>query len=201
LSSETIVPPQKTAVNYSLRDELTRHENYNRLSVTSTVPIVTLNIDLNEWKDHRILALRNNHYYPGVVKRASEDNLFIELDTEKEVIKFSNILTSRKCDIISDACPSSRQISVDTKVCFRQPNFANFGDQEKFTNVFSIGIVCKILVKPTRFIVEVLSKNENFIVRRADLRLIRPPWWDELEESYEDNKTLFAGSNGNIRFF
>ncbi|XP_011503785.1 PREDICTED: putative transcription factor capicua [Ceratosolen solmsi marchali] len=197
LSTDIIIPPQKTAVNYSLRDESFRHESYNHQSATSTIPIVRVNIDLNEWKDHRILALRNNHYYPGVIKHASEETLLIELDTEKELIKFNNILTSRKYDVISDACPSSRQISLDTKVCFRQPNFANLSEQEKLTNVFSIGIICKILVKPTRFIVEMLSNNENYIVRRADLRLIRPPWWDELEESYEDNRTPCLGLNEN----
>lgn len=33
-----------------------------------------------------------------------------------------------------------------------------------------------------RFVVSVVSgNNEEYVVKRADLRLLLPPWWDELE--------------------
>lgn len=48
--------------------------------------------------------------------------------------------------------------------------------------VFIEGVVHKILTNPVRFVVKVVAgNNEQYIVKRADLRLLLPPWWDELE--------------------
>ncbi|XP_008207430.1 putative transcription factor capicua isoform X1 [Nasonia vitripennis] len=197
LTNPVVTPPQKTAVDYSLREEDFHQKTYNHQPATSIIPTITVNIDLNEWKGHRILASRNNQYYPGVIKNAVDEDLFIMLDSEPEIYKFSNILSSRKFDVISDASPSSTQITVDTKVCFRRPNAMNLSQSETASNVFYIGTISRILLKPTRFVVEMLTKNENYIVKRADLRLIRPPWWDEIEETFEDQKSLSFESNEN----
>lgn len=38
------------------------------------------------------------------------------------------------------------------------------------------------MTNPVRFVVSIVSgNNEDYIVKRADLRLLLPPWWDELE--------------------
>jgi len=51
--------------------------------------------------------------------------------------------------------------------------------------VFIEGVVLKIITSPVKFVVSVVSgvsgNNEEYIVKRADLRLLLPPWWDELE--------------------
>lgn len=48
--------------------------------------------------------------------------------------------------------------------------------------VFIEGVVHKIITSPVRFVVTVVSGNkEEYIVKRADIRLLLPPWWDELE--------------------
>jgi len=47
--------------------------------------------------------------------------------------------------------------------------------------VFIEGVVHKIITNPVRFVVNVVSNNEEYVVKRADLRLLLPPWWDELE--------------------
>lgn len=49
------------------------------------------------------------------------------------------------------------------------------------SRVFIEGVVHKIITNPVRFVVNVVSNNEEYIVKRADLRLLLPPWWDELE--------------------
>lgn len=75
-------------------------------------------------------------------------------------------------DIIGDASPSVNQLTLATRVCVRH-------DQALFVE----GFVCKIIEgPPVRFEVTVLGGQQREVtVKRADLRLLRPPWWDELE--------------------
>nr|CAI5849316.1 unnamed protein product [Callosobruchus analis] len=48
--------------------------------------------------------------------------------------------------------------------------------------MFVEGVVCSILEQPVRFVVAVIGeKSIEVTVKRAELRLLRPPWWDELE--------------------
>ena len=192
--------PQKDAVDYSLRDDTVCDKICNVNAAFTPGLNTSLKIDLNEWRGHRVLAFCNEYYYPGVIRHAVDENVFIELDIEKELIKFSNVLSNRKFDVISDASPSSKQVFVHTKVCFRKPQSINLTSQDISTNSFSIGSVCRLLNKPTRFIVET-SKKENYTVRRADLRLIRPPWWDELEEDFENQRSSVQGSKIEIYCF
>lgn len=53
--------------------------------------------------------------------------------------------------------------------------------------MFVEGVVCGILEsQPVRFVVAVLGgQHREITVKRADLRLLRPPWWDEMMESLE----------------
>ncbi|KAJ8686393.1 hypothetical protein QAD02_022187, partial [Eretmocerus hayati] len=184
-----ITVPQKMVYDYSYKEDSTRLRNSACQSFTPPAPaVITPNIDLNEWRCHRVLVLRNSFYYPGVIRRAMEDGLFIELDDGRDQIRVVNILTTRKYDVISDASPSLKQIDVDAQVCFRHPSYRNTLHPDNVNNVFTIGTVIRILEKPTRFVVETLSDKRQYTVNRADLRLIRPPWWDELVENYESEK-------------
>lgn len=178
-----------------MKDEISALRDSDCHSTKAIAPCFKINVDLNEWLDHRILALRNDLYYPGVIKCAAEDSLFIELDGEHELLKFDSVLTSKKFDIICNASPSLKQVTENMKVCFRRnPSTSDYSKNE--CNAFSIGIVRKILIKPTRFIVEKISNHDNIVIRRADLRLIKPPWWEELEEACEDSKKLCCEIEG-----
>lgn len=75
-------------------------------------------------------------------------------------------------DIIGDASPSVNQLTLATRVCVRY-------DQALFVE----GFVCRVIEgPPVRFEVTVLGGQQREVtVKRADLRLLRPPWWDELE--------------------
>ncbi|XP_026824235.1 protein capicua homolog isoform X2 [Ooceraea biroi] len=170
--SVVVLPPQSTAVDYSLREEPLRSRP-------------RLAIDLSEWRDHRVLALRDSYYYPGVIRNVVHGEIFIEFDGERKLVRYSDILGARRYDVVGDASPSLGQVTLDTKVCIRCPNVNSHVDATKFVK----GTVCKILTKPSRFLVKIPrddDQSESYLVKRADLRLIQPPWADELEEGLED---------------
>ncbi|KAG7206273.1 hypothetical protein KM043_003656 [Ampulex compressa] len=174
--SVVVLPPQSTAVDYSLRDEPLRPR--------PRPPAVS--IDLSEWRDHRVLALRDSCYYPGVIRNVIHGEIFVEFDGERKLVRYSDVLGAGRYDVIGDASPSVGQVTLDAKVCIRCPTSNSHIDA---TKVFVKGTVCKILTKPNRFVVKIPredDQSDSYVVKRADLRLVQPPWWDELEEGLED---------------
>ncbi|XP_078053314.1 putative transcription factor capicua isoform X3 [Augochlora pura] len=174
--SVVILPPQSTAVDYSLREEPLR----------SRPRPATVTIDLSEWRDHRVLALRDSYYYPGVIRNVVQGEIYIEFDGERKLVRYTDVLGAGRYDVIGDASPSVGQVALDAKVCIRCPPSNNHIDAAK---VFVKGTVCKILTKPKRFVVRIPREDDqsaSYVVKRADLRLVQPPWWDELEEGLED---------------
>lgn len=174
-STQTVVqpPPQSTAVDYSLREEPSRSR-----------PRPTPILDLSEWRDHHVLALRDSRYYPGVIKDAGQGEIYVEFEGENTYVRYSDVLGAGKYDIISDASPSVGQVKMDAKVCVR---YLTTGTS------FINGTVCKILTKPQpSFVVRIQrddDKEDTILVKRADLRLVQPPWWDELEESMMESES------------
>lgn len=166
--SHTVVvsSPQSAAVDYSFREE-------------PAVNRARLAINLTDWRNHRVLALRDSrYYYPGVIRNASQNDIYVEFDDGCKSLHYCDVLGARKYDVIGDASPLTDHVTLDAKVCVRIPN-------DKLGNVFVKGTVCSLLTKPKRFVVRVHREDdqlETHTLTRADLRLIRPPWWDELEE-------------------
>lgn len=146
-------------------------------------------VDLREWLDHRVLAKSDHVYLPGVIKQASNLNeVWIEFDRfEGKLIVFKDVLSSGKYDVIGDASPSIGQVTLGARVCVRTQD-----EQQSSPRVFVEGVVCKILTSPTRFVVRLINdgQDKELIVKRADLRLLLPPWWEELEDNaMEENVT------------
>ncbi|XP_011878028.1 PREDICTED: putative transcription factor capicua isoform X6 [Vollenhovia emeryi] len=172
--SVVVLPPQSIAVDYSIRDEPQRSRP-------------RLAIDLSEWRDHRVLALRDSYYFPGVIRNVVQGEiLMIEFDGERKLARYSEVLGARRYDVIGDASPSLGQVTLETKVCIRCPTANSHVDA---TKVFVRGTVCKILTKPHRFIVKIPredDQSDSYVVKRADLRLVQPPWAEELEEGLEE---------------
>ncbi|XP_071650429.1 uncharacterized protein Cic isoform X3 [Temnothorax longispinosus] len=172
--SGVVLPPQNTAVDYSLREEPSRSRP-------------RLAIDLSEWRDHRVLALRDSYYFPGVIRNVVHGEILIEFDGERKLVRYSDVLGTRRYDVIGDASPSLGQVKLDTKVCIRCPTVNSHVDA---TKVFVKGTVCKILTKPYRFVVKIPrednDQSDSYVVKRADLRLVQPPWAEELEEGLEE---------------
>lgn len=94
------------------------------------------------------------------------------MDGRNGKVRYTDVLQADCYDVIGDASPSMNQLTLGTRVCVRY-------DQALFVE----GVVCRILEgQPVRFVVAVLGVQQREItVKRAELRLLRPPWWDELE--------------------
>lgn len=144
-------------------------------------------IDLNEWKEHRVLAKHNNIYIPGVIRQAGgAGEVWVELDyCEGKPVKYSNVFRENKFDIISDASPSKGQLMVGSRIVVRK----EMNKDQMNSSVFVEGVICNILNCPMRFVVTI-SGNEELTVKRADLRLLQPPWWDELADLDNSNSNV-----------
>lgn len=171
--------PQATAVDYSCPNRtISANEDLNYSSNKHSV------LDLSEWCGHRVLAKQRGWYYPGVIKEASGSDLVVVLDAKEErVVHYSNVLDKECYDIISDASPSINQITIGSRVCVRHNQ-----------SMFVEGIVLRIVdVHPPRFEVAKLGSTEqhcDITVKRSELRLLRQPWWDELENVIERVEVL-----------
>lgn len=144
-------------------------------------------IDLREWMHHRVLAKKDMVYLPGVIRQAgSNGEVWVEFDHfEGKLTVFTDVLCSGKYDIISDASPSMGQITLGVRVCVRVAGSVD--DHQSSSIVFVEGYVSnKISASPARFTIKLLNpQNKEHTAKRADLRLIQPPWWDELEDAEE----------------
>ena len=152
-----------------------------------------IDIDLSDWIGHRILARRPsrdgscNYYWPGMIHATFEDNrVSVSLDSEPDPLTYENVLSLVKCSIVSDVVPSTNQVSVGNKVGLRIDP-----EQNLFVEALVYEIKGRRMVKSdvpfhsTQFLVKVIS-TENYEkkwVKRSQLRLLFPPWWEELNHA------------------
>lgn len=169
-----ITTPQSTAVDYSCPPRLNEGSTFNNKQNV---------VDLSEWCDHRVLAKQGDWYYPGVIRDANGTNITVALDGRDErILQYCNVLDKDCYDIIGDASPSFNQITLGARVCVRH-------DQSMFVE----GVVCKIELQPPKFLVAKLGEQHCYItVKRSELRLLRPPWYDELENLEEPSTNIIS---------
>ncbi|UYV64009.1 CIC [Cordylochernes scorpioides] len=155
----------------------------DKLHSLSQVTEVSVNqMDLRDWKGQRVLAKYNNFYLPGVIKEFREGtNIGVTFDKEPSVITFiHDILDKGRYNIVSDHSPSPAQVLVGTSVCVR------INPEE---NVFLEGVVMALSAKPIQYNIKLKSSGsdpDTIWVSRANIRLLLPPWWEELEMSVKD---------------
>lgn len=135
------------------------------------------NIDLSEWKGQRILAKKGNAYWPGVIKDfQSEGNVGILFDEGREVHFYSDILEGRSFDVISDYSPPANAIRIGVIVCVRiDPEACEFYagrvvDRKQLPASYLVALD----IKPHAFV------EDSVWVSRANLRLLLPPWFEDL---------------------
>ncbi|XP_065214951.1 putative transcription factor capicua [Planococcus citri] len=159
------------------------------ISVNNTIPERNdkYTVALHEWVENRVLAKRDGVYVPGIIRRAdsSAGCVWVKFDdrSENELVQFTDLLRAGRYDIISDASPSLNSITEGIRVCVRTTGSAGADD---VLRVFVEGFVTEVLRSPITFAVRILDSDEQFIFKRADIRLLQPPWIDELENEEND---------------
>lgn len=143
-------------------------------------PVMTArlpSLNLADWIDSPILAREGaNQYHPGVIKSVpSPNSVEISLDRQSESRTYSNILEHSDLLISNHSAPAI-MIKVGLNVCIKVRNEDSY---------FSLGTVKQITKgPPMQCLVQVQSiHGEEIWISRAGVRLIQPPWYDDLVDT------------------
>ncbi|EFO16018.2 hypothetical protein LOAG_12490 [Loa loa] len=133
-------------------------------------------VNLEVWKTSRILARPPDieGYLPACIKgvRANKD-VTVQFDNGIEHV-FEDVITSLReyPDILADQAPNPDSINVADVVCVKWKN-----DE----NIYRLAEVLKKTTWPIMFQMRLLvGISTDFWFHRASIRLLRPPWYDEL---------------------
>lgn len=161
---------------------------------TATATIVTAiaadameAFDLNDWSNQRVLARQHDDTYaPGIIRNAGDvapNSIRVEFDhPEGSRRVYSDVLGAGLYDVISDASPSAHEITLGCRVCIHTTA------TDDPAGVFVVGHISQIMnnTKQYAVIVSVGGGGDNAsatrTVKRGQIRLLRPPWWDELND-------------------
>ena len=148
-------------------------------------PIKRIAVDLSDWKNQRVLAKREHTLHAGVIKHIRQNrHIGVLFDDNKSMVWYNDILNAPLIDIICDNSPSASLVDEGTRVCVRISH-----DE----NVFYEGRVLEKRTQPVMYRVKLdvrpypQSDNDVFWVPRASVRLLQPPWFEDLEDGCLDN--------------
>jgi len=154
--------------------------------------------DLSEWKGQRVLGRRGSVYRPGLIRdlQASSGRVAVQLDGDKDepggMVYYDNVLERRSADIISDHPPPASAVDVGTVVCVRvDPDAA----------VFYIGRVVEKRPPPmcTTYLVALDQASGPAVwVSRANLRLLLPPWFEDMASFIGESVSRPGPSTDNV---
>uniref|UniRef100_A0A9J2P5K0 DUF4819 domain-containing protein n=1 Tax=Ascaris lumbricoides TaxID=6252 RepID=A0A9J2P5K0_ASCLU len=136
-----------------------------------------VSVNLQEWKASRVLARPPDldGYLPACIKgvRGNKD-VIVQFDSGAEHV-FEDVMspTREQPDILADQAPSPDSINVSDLLCVKWKS-----DE----NLYRLAEVVKKTTSPARFQMRLHcgSSSECVWLPRANVRLVRPPWYDEL---------------------
>ena len=135
-------------------------------------------IDLQEWKGQRVLARRGSIYMPGEIRQVYNSyRMEVIFDNDKTVNVYQDILDPGFVDIIGDSSPPALMIQIGMTVCVRT---------SVEESIFYMGKLIEKRQQPVSYIVALTDSfgatPESVTVSRANIRLLQPPWQEDLEE-------------------
>uniref|UniRef100_A0A915AGU7 HMG box domain-containing protein n=1 Tax=Parascaris univalens TaxID=6257 RepID=A0A915AGU7_PARUN len=159
-----------------------------------------VSVNLQEWKASRVLARPPDldGYLPACIKgvRGNKD-VIVQFDSGAEHV-FEDVMspTREQPDILADQAPSPDSINVSDLLCVKWKS-----DE----NLYRLAEVVKKTTSPARFQMRLHcgSSSECVWLPRANVRLVRPPWYDELaaansyNSSTTDNREEINGFDSN----
>ena len=149
-------------------------------------------VDLNEWRCHRVLAKHGSRYLTGVIRSGhGHSDVLVQLDGSDQPTLYSDVTRAGKFDVVSDASPSPSQLTLGARVCLRVEDHHlhhHHHPHHQEVAVFVEGVICQISNKPIQYLVRTIGQHPSDVERwvtRPSLRLLQPPWWEELENWME----------------
>lgn len=133
-------------------------------------------VDLQEWIGASILARYgsgSSFYRPGkIISCPSSGSVKVSLDRELEPTVYSDVLSSP--EILGNHSPAAVLVTEGLPVCVKE---------RPDDNIFVVGKVKQVNVgPPLKCMVESESLPAAVWVNRANIRLMQPPWHDDLRE-------------------
>ncbi|KAG1714964.1 Protein capicua [Nymphon striatum] len=171
--------PNIGGVSSSACLNLSSNQNDQMDQIQESKSEIVLPVNLLDWKGYRVLGLHGDVYLPGVIETVSEDRtgVGIQFDGEDSPILFPNILKSK--DVINDQCPSPHELKVELRVC------AKLSPQDCSFVCGTIKSIWKKSSYQCSIKLDDIYKETERLVARSHLRILRPPWWEELETNGE----------------
>lgn len=150
-------------------------------------PVKQVGVDLKQWKNHRVLARRNRVFQPGIIKgNKNNQHLSIEFDDES-LISYDNVFDSPTCEIISDNSPMPTMIRTGLAVCARiDTDNYHFYEGTVMEKRMLQGVTTYRVKLNTMLYTNV---SDEHWVSRVNIRLLQPPWFEDLEEQAESEPT------------
>ena len=154
--------------------------------VSTTIPSKQPAVNLDDWINQRVLARKDNTYQPGLIKEIFQRrDVGVLFDGDKDKVFFHDVLDSNKlCDLINDNPPSAMMISVGCRVCVRI---------KSEQNIFYEGQVIDKKMQQYRVRLAHALHVERFgpevHIARAAVRLMQPPWYEDLQEGIPEQPT------------
>lgn len=150
-----------------------------RKAVTTapTLPNGKTAIDLQEWIGTRVLARYGSGYSifrPGkIIACPSAGSLRVLLDKQDDPITFSNVFDS--LEILGNYSPAANLVTTGCSVCVKE---------KPEDNLFVVAKVVQIDAgPPPRYSVKSENLPNDIWTNRANIRLMQPPWHDDLLEA------------------
>lgn len=157
-----------------------KKRNFSSVGATKPMPAV----DLKDWVNTSVLARHGSDppvYKPGrIVSHPSSGCLHVLLDRTTEPAYYSNVLQTQ--DILSNHPPLPLLITEGLTVCVKEQSDESLFVLAKIKQVES--------GTPVRCLVETSSHSSPFWVARANIRLIQPPWQDELFIAHKSSVSI-----------
>ncbi|XP_061164260.1 protein capicua homolog isoform X1 [Saccostrea echinata] len=160
----------------------------NEIEREPSPPSKRHSIDLSEWINQRVLAKRDGLYQPGQISDIKQNrHIGVLFDSDKNTVYFNDVLDQRtQFDIISDHSPMAMMTNVGSRVCVRIIPEENF---------YYEGVIIDKKSQPVSYYVKIQGHHEDKFrepqwVSRAVLRLIQPPWYEDLENLPEQQEPV-----------
>ncbi|GFR72074.1 protein capicua-like protein [Elysia marginata] len=137
-------------------------------------------LDLSEWRNQRVLAKRRGVYEVAVIKGVHGCDLDVEFESDRAKVMFENVFDPQSSGLlVGDNNPQVASLTPRRNVCLRV-------SQER--NIFHEGVIVAVERNPLAFRVALktipgVSQGEEILAKRVHLRLLQPPWWEDMEEA------------------